>query len=77
MIKEYINKSPQIKIVLAILWGIGVGLIFRAACYGRKCVIVSAPKEADVTSKVYNENGVCYRLVSTSTTCTDKSIDEN
>ncbi len=76
MIKEYIKKNPNTKIILGILWGIAVGLLFRAACYGRKCVIINAPKVEDVTSKIQKENGKCYRLVSSDSECTDKTIDE-
>ncbi len=76
MIKEMIKKNPNYKIILGILWGVAVGLLFRSACYGRKCVIVNAPKQSDVTSKVYQENGKCYRLVSADSQCTDNSIDE-
>jgi hypothetical protein len=76
MIKEYIKKNPNAKIILGILWGVAVGLLFRAACYGRKCVIINAPKVEDVTSKVQKENGKCYRFVSSDAECTDKTIDE-
>jgi hypothetical protein len=79
MIKEMIKKNPNYKIILGILWGVAVGLLFRSACYGRKCVIVNAPKESDVTSKVYSsgeKDGKCYRLVSTDSQCTDNTIDE-
>ena len=76
MIKEYIKKRPELKIFLGIAWGLGIGLLFRSACYGRKCVIINAPKESEVTGKVHKdtESGKCYRLVSTSTQCTDKAI---
>lgn len=76
MIKEYIKKNPNAKVFLGILWGIAVGLLFRASCYGRKCVIVNAPKVEDVTSKILKENDKCYRLVSANTQCTEKNIDE-
>ncbi len=80
MIKEYIKKNPNTKIILGILWGVAVGLLFRAACYGRKCVIINAPKVKDVTSKIHSsgkEDGKCYRFVSTDTTCTDKAIEDS
>ena len=78
MIKEYIKKRPELKIILGIAWGLGIGLLFRSACYGRKCVIINAPKESDVTGKVHKdaESGKCYRLVSTSAQCTDKAIED-
>lgn len=77
MIKEYIQKNPNTKIFLGILWGLALGLIFKSACYGRKCIIINAPKVNDITSKVYSSNdNKCYRLVSSDTECTDKSIDE-
>ncbi len=76
MIKEIIKKHPQYKIFLGALWGFAVGLLFRSACYGRKCVIINAPKERDISEKVYKEGGKCYRLVSTNTQCTDQTIDD-
>ncbi len=77
MIKDYLKKNPNMKIVLGILWGFAIGLLFRSACYGRKCVIIEAPKQSDVTSKIYKENNKCYRLVSASSECSDKTIDDN
>ena len=67
------------KIVLGILWGIGVGLLFRSSCYGRKCVIIKAPVEKDVTSSIHkdDETGKCYRFVSTDATCTTHTIEAN
>ncbi len=79
MIKEYIKKNPNAKVILGILWGVAVGLLFRAACYGRKCVIINAPVVEDVTKKIHSSgkgDGKCYRLVSTDSDCTDKAIDE-
>jgi hypothetical protein len=76
MIKEYIKKNPNAKVILGILWGVAIGLLFRAACYGRKCVIVNAPKVEDITGKVHKENNKCYRLVSSDSVCTDKALDE-
>lgn len=76
MIKDYIKKNPNTKIGLGILWGVAIGLLFRAACYGRKCVIVNAPKVEDVSEKVYKENNKCYRFVSSDAVCTDKAVDE-
>lgn len=76
MLKEYVRKNPSMKIVLGILWGIGVGLLFRASCYGRKCVIIKAPQQKEVTSKVHKDDttGKCYRLVSANATCTTNAI---
>lgn len=70
-----ILKNEYSKIVLGILWGIGLACIFRCACNGRKCIIFKAPKPADIKDKVYNYDEKCYEYKSVSTKCTEDAIE--
>jgi hypothetical protein len=70
-----ILKNEYSKIVLGILWGIGLACIFRCACNGRKCIIFKAPKPADIKGKIYNHDEKCYEYESISTKCTEDAVE--
>ena len=42
MIKKFF-KTKESKIILSIVWGLGLSCLFRKACKGRKCIVYSAP----------------------------------
>jgi hypothetical protein len=53
--------TPSGKIILSIIWGIGLATLFRQACHGRQCIVVTSPRIEDVKGKVYKfGDGSCY-----------------
>ena len=52
-------KNKYSKIVLGILWGLGLACIFRQACNGRNCVIYKAPNKVEVNNKIFQKNKKC------------------
>jgi len=62
--------SPTGKIILSIIWGIGLATLFRQACHGRNCIIVTSPRLEDIQGKVYKfGDGSCYSYTATATEC--------
>lgn len=67
-------KNKYSKIVLGILWGLGLTCIFRQACNGRNCIIYKAPNKVEVNNKIFQKNKKCYKYKAENTKCTDDAI---
>lgn len=57
----FLLKTPTSRIVLAVLWGLGLATLFRKACKGRNCMIFRAPHLEDVKDKTFRFEGKCYQ----------------
>jgi hypothetical protein len=65
-------KSDIGKIILSIIWGLGLSTIFKKACEGKSCNVITymAPKSADVQSSYYNYGTQeCYKYDAVITKC--------
>jgi hypothetical protein len=69
-----ILKNENTKIILGLLWGLGLACIFRCACNGRQCIIYKAPKPKDVANNIYNHDEKCYTYKTQTTDCTEDAI---
>ena len=69
-----ILKNKISKIVLGILWGLGLACLFRKVCKGRNCIIYKAPEIKDVKDKIYSFNNDCYQYNIVNSECTDDAI---
>ncbi len=73
MIKIFKNKLTRI--ILGILWGLGLSCMFRSACNGRNCIIYKSPVPAEIKSNIYNYNNKCYKYDTEETKCTKDAIE--
>ena len=39
-----ILKSKHGKIIISIIWGLGLAALFRKVCEGRNCIVIKGPK---------------------------------
>ncbi len=69
-----IFKNRYTKIILGILWGLGLSCIFREACNGRKCIIYKAPNKLEVKNKIFSKDKKCFKYKPETTTCTEDAI---
>lgn len=67
-------KTKESKIILGIIWGIGLACIFRSACSSSGCVIYKAPDPALIQKKVYQKEEKCYQYKPQNTECTSTAI---
>ena len=67
-------KNENTKIILGIIWGLGIACIFRLACEGRKCIIYKSPNPIEVKNKVYSYKEKCYVYNTIDTKCTEDAI---
>lgn len=63
------TSTDQGKIILSIIWGMGLSVLFRRACKGRSCIIMKGPKPAEMNNKIYKFDDKCYKYSSMNTRC--------
>jgi hypothetical protein len=78
MFEEILNSRIGI-IIISIIWGLGLSTLFRKACQGRKCQVITyhgpSPKEIEHIYYDYGD-GHCYQYVPYMTPCdSDLSCD--
>jgi len=68
ILDDFLNNK-QGRIILSIIWGLGLASLFRKACKDRSCIIVKAPNVKEVTNNVYKFDNKCYTFNTESTKC--------
>lgn len=62
-------RSDTGRIILSIIWGLGLAMLFRRVCKGRNCIIIKGPKPSEMEGKIYKFNNKCYKYTSETTHC--------
>ena len=62
-------STPNGKITLSIIWGLGLAALFRKACKGRNCIVIRGPKPAEMDDKIYGFENKCYKYSSEVVQC--------
>ena len=70
-----LEKNDLAKIVISIIWGLGLAAIFRKVCKGRNCIIIKSPNIKDYEKGVYEFDNKCYTFKSKISTC-DAKLDK-
>jgi len=76
MINKFIefSKSENGKILISIIWGLGLACLFRKACKGRDCIVVKAPNPNYIKNNTFKHDDKCYQYIPQSTDCNDKPV---
>lgn len=61
--------QPTGQIFISALFGVGLALTLQKVCKDRKCIVIRAPDVKEMTSKVYDFQGECYRYKTHSVPC--------
>jgi len=64
-----ILNSKEGRIILSIIWGLGLSSLFRRACKGRKCIIIKAPNIKEVENNIYKFENKCYKFSTEQSSC--------
>ena len=67
--------SPSGKIVISIIWGLGLAALFRRACNGRSCIVYMGPHPSNVQGKVFKHGEKCHKYSMKRSNC--DSVDDN
>lgn len=57
------------KIILSVIWGLGLSALFRKACHGRSCIVIKGPKPQEMHNKIYKFDKKCYKYTAANTQC--------
>ncbi len=63
------TDSNQGRIIISIIWGLGLATLFRRVCKGRDCIVIKAPDPKELENKVYKFDKKCYRFNPEVTSC--------
>jgi hypothetical protein len=66
---EDILLSNEGRILISILWGLGLATLFRKVCVGRNCIVIKAPNIKTIKKNIYGFDGKCYKFNSQITKC--------
>ena len=67
-------KTKRGRILISIIWGLGLATLFRKVCIGRNCIIYKAPNPQEMSDHVYSHDGKCYTYNINTTKCTNNTI---
>ena len=67
--------SPTGKVVMSVVWGLGLAALFRRACTGRSCIVYKSPHPSKIQGRVFKHEGQCYRYNTRRTNC--DTVEEN
>ena len=70
-----ILSSPTGRVVLSIIWGLGLAALFRRACNGRSCIVYMSPHPSEVQGKVFKHDEKCYKYSMKRSNC--DSVEDN
>ena len=62
-------KTETGRILISIIWGLGLAAILRQACKGRNCIILKAPDPKHIENKTWKYNDKCYKFQTKQTKC--------
>lgn len=62
-------KTHQGRIIVSIIWGLGLACLFKRVCVSRNCVIYKAPNPEDIRGSIYSHGDKCYSYSTETSTC--------
>lgn len=67
-------KTKEGRIVISILWGLGLASLFKKVCADRDCIVYKAPNPKTMLDNAYRHNNKCYKYDIETTRCTKDAI---
>ena len=58
-IKEVMNTDSG-KILISVIWGLGLAALFRRVCKDNNCIIIKSPPKEDIENKIFGFEDKCY-----------------
>ena len=55
-----IIQNPVTKIILSIIWGLGLATLFQRICKDRNCIVMTGPDPNQIKNKIFKYNNKCY-----------------
>ena len=55
-----ILQNPVTKIIISIIWGLGLATLFQRICKDRNCIVLKGPNPNKIKDKIFKYNNKCY-----------------
>ena len=65
-------SSDYGKIIISIIWGIGLASLFRKSCKGENCILFKGPPLDKIQDQIYEHEKNCYKFQEHSVKCGGK-----
>ncbi len=65
-------KTETGRIIVSVIWGLGLAALFRKACKGRNCIVIKGPKPTEMDNKIFEFEKKCYKYNVETTKCEKK-----
>lgn len=59
------------QVLLSCILGLGLATVFRRACKSGNCIVHRIPSREDIQTKLYKEDGECFRVSLNESKCDD------
>ena len=68
IVEDFLSNDKG-KIIISIIWGLGLAALFRKVCKGRNCIVIKGPKPQELENKIFQFENKCYIYDSMATKC--------
>ncbi len=68
MITDFLNNRTG-QIIISLILGFGLAALFRQACKGDDCFVVTAPNKSDIKKFYYKIDEDCFKYTPVATQC--------
>ena len=55
-----ILQNNVVKIIISIVWGLGLATLFQRICKERNCIIMKGPNPNTIKNQMFKYNNKCY-----------------
>jgi len=69
---DNITSDKNGRIIISIIWGLGLATLFRRVCNDRNCIVIKGPKPIEMDNKVFRFDSKCYKYKAEATKCKKK-----
>jgi len=74
IVDDFTNTN-QGRIIISIIWGLGLATLFRKVCKGRNCIVIKAPDPDNIKNNIYAFQNKCYKFHPEITSCKKKNYN--
>ena len=69
IVEDFLSNDKG-KIIISIIWGLGLAALFRKVCKGRNCIVIKGPKPQELEKiKFFNLRTSVIYMILTATKC--------
>ena len=68
IVEDFLSNDKG-KIIISIIWGLGLAALFRKVCKGRNCIIIKGPKPSELENKIFKFENKCYKYNAMASSC--------